>query len=843
MRRECQGSSCSRLSASSVEISRFLDSLPLWRLTPAQSSELDAPLSAEEVELAIQSLPPGKTPGLDGLGGEWYRDNCETLVPLLLSLYSDAFDSGSLPDSMREALIVVLPKPGKDPLLPDSYRPISLLNSDVKILAKILATRLNKVILSLVHPDQTGFMPGRGTDINIQRLHLNIAEAERSPDPGFILSLDNCKAFDSVEWTYLWTLLPRMGFGPRFTALVKLLYNDPKARVRTNLNISPTLPMARGTRQGCPLSPLLFALAIEPLAVAIRHSEGIKGITRGTIIEKVSLYADDTLVYLGDVGPSLESLLSLIERYGGFSGLRVNWDKSALFPLSDVGVHSLPVPVQVVSTFKYLGVQVSRKVQAFTELNITPLITATESRLKAWSTLPLSLYGRINIFKMIFLPKFLYLFHACPILLPKSLFKRIDGILRSFYWQCSAPRFSLALLQAPKARGGLAAPDLYLYYLASQLVYAQWWIDIDMGNAATALAGALVGSYEALTNLLYRYKSPSDTPLPLRTVAVCWRRAQSLVEPSSSPPLSPRTPLWLNPWLSHFLSLPGWTMWGAAGVKFVGQLLSPEAELLSFNEIRERHTVPTTASFHYTQLRHAFKAQFGSFSLTVKFSKLETLMSTPDLPKPLTQCYALLQEQKSRPFDRARERWRQDIPDLSDDDWREVELSYFTSVVSARDFLIQSKFLHRVYFTPARLFRMGAMPNDLCFRCQAEVGSFLHCVWSCPRVHVFWSEVLEFLNVHFDFPRLLSPSVCLLGIINEVINGHYDKIFFRFVLYYARKVVVMTWKDQEPPPLKRWILLINSVIPHYRSLYTNRKCPQKFDRIWSRWCATPHTAL
>lgn len=103
---------------------------------------------------------------------------------------------------MSEAQIVVIPKSGKDPKYPEAYRPISLLQVDIKILAKILASPLNQVILSLIHPDQTGFMPGKNTAMNICRLFMNIQGSHNEIGSRVVVALDAAKAFDSVEWNY-----------------------------------------------------------------------------------------------------------------------------------------------------------------------------------------------------------------------------------------------------------------------------------------------------------------------------------------------------------------------------------------------------------------------------------------------------------------------------------------------------------------------------------------------------------------------------------------------------------------------------------------------------------------
>lgn len=114
-----------------------------------------------------------------------------------------------------------------------------------------------------------------------------------------------------------------------------MLYGRPRARVRTNGWVSNPFPLFRGTRQGCPLSPGLFALALQPLAISVRESQAIRGLVLGRLKERISLYADDALLYLNDVGPSLLAVLETFEIFGRFSGVRINWSKSVIFPLEE----------------------------------------------------------------------------------------------------------------------------------------------------------------------------------------------------------------------------------------------------------------------------------------------------------------------------------------------------------------------------------------------------------------------------------------------------------------------------------------------------------------------------
>lgn len=120
---------------------------------------------------------------------------------------------------MTKANIVLILKPGKDPLDPGLYGPISLLQSDIKILGKVLALRLNKVIFSIIHPDQSGFILQKSTAINLRRLFLNPQAQPDNMGDRALLSLDAHKAFDSIKWQYLWSVMSKFGFGEMFFVL------------------------------------------------------------------------------------------------------------------------------------------------------------------------------------------------------------------------------------------------------------------------------------------------------------------------------------------------------------------------------------------------------------------------------------------------------------------------------------------------------------------------------------------------------------------------------------------------------------------------------------------------
>lgn len=151
----------SRGAEGGEELDSFFGNIEIPSLTEVDKEEMEAPITLEEIKLAVAEMANQKSPGLDGIPMETYKYYGKVLLLELLKVFNWAKEEGKLPVSMTEATIIVLHKEGKDPLETKSYRPISLLCTDAKIVAKILAVRLNKTISRLVHPDQTGFIPGR----------------------------------------------------------------------------------------------------------------------------------------------------------------------------------------------------------------------------------------------------------------------------------------------------------------------------------------------------------------------------------------------------------------------------------------------------------------------------------------------------------------------------------------------------------------------------------------------------------------------------------------------------------------------------------------------------------
>ncbi len=285
-------------------------------------------LTLEECFAALSGMARGKTPGSDGFPMEFYLRFWSSLGADLVRVLNVAYEAGQLSTSQRRGLIIVLYKKN-DRLETKNWRPISLLNVDYKVATRAISGRLLAVIGSVVGPDQTCGVPGRTISENLFLIRDLIEYAEQEDLPVALLSLDQEKAFDRVDWGFLLRTLETFNFGPDFCRWVKLFYTDVESAVVINGWTSSFFRPSRGVRQGCPLSPLLYVLSIEVLAANIRAAPGITGVFLPQSLEqfKCSGYADDTTI-APTSDESIEEIFAVYSKFERASGARLNRGKS-----------------------------------------------------------------------------------------------------------------------------------------------------------------------------------------------------------------------------------------------------------------------------------------------------------------------------------------------------------------------------------------------------------------------------------------------------------------------------------------------------------------------------------
>jgi Reverse transcriptase (RNA-dependent DNA polymerase) len=244
--------------------------LSIRTLTEEQKAQLIRPVTEEEVELLFSKLKPGKAPGQDGLGNDIYKAYSSSLVKPFTQVIQQFQTNPQIPESMLRAIVVPFYKGKNERADLKNWRPVSLVDTDYKLLSLFIVSRLTPVMEHLVTPGQTSSVPGRTTFDNIHAVRLlhHLTTLNEDIDCAFVF-VDSEKAFDRVEWKYMWDTLESMNFPPEFVHLIQALYTGASAQVRVNGHLTQAFTLSRGVRQGCPASPLLYVLTLEPIRAYI----------------------------------------------------------------------------------------------------------------------------------------------------------------------------------------------------------------------------------------------------------------------------------------------------------------------------------------------------------------------------------------------------------------------------------------------------------------------------------------------------------------------------------------------------------------------------------------------
>ncbi|CAA7058008.1 unnamed protein product [Microthlaspi erraticum] len=488
------------------------------------------------VKRCLFQMPLNKTPGPDGFPAEFFKATWDILGSEVSSSVLNFFEANFMPTSLNSTSLVLIPKrPGAEEL--KDFRPIACLNTLYKIITKLLSERLKLVLPSIVLSNQTAFVKDRLLLENVL-LATEVMQGYHKAGIGsrITLKVDISKAFDSVRWDFLLSVLQAYRFPLSFIKWIRCCVCSPSYSISINGVTSGYFKGKTGLRQGDPLSPILFVLIMNVLSFMLNKAamEGVYNYHPGC--EDLQLthlcFADDLLIFLEGSERSLRGVLSVLSAFERMSGLGINLQKTSMFcqgldatSLDNIKSHfnleasSLPI--------RYLGLPLSSKKLSIGDCD--PLIVQIQKKLDSWTNKFLSFAGRLTLLSSVI--SGIIGFWTSAFILPKKVIRRINSLSSSFLWHgrtgiSTGAKVAWKLLSSPKMEGGLGIKDTVSWNNASILKLI-WLLFFRAGSIWVAwIRRSYISnsSFWALNEKNYSYSWMFRKILKLRKLAIQFLR-------------------------------------------------------------------------------------------------------------------------------------------------------------------------------------------------------------------------------------------------------------------------------------------------------------------------------
>jgi exonuclease III len=733
------------------EILERITSIEGHKIQEERWQELTEEITKEELWKVILSCTDNKSPGSDGFNNNFYKCFWHDINHLLLNSINHSLKNGHLSITQKQGIISLIPKANKDVSKLKNWRPITLLNQDYKYLAKCLANRCRKILPDIICPDQTGFVPNRIIGTNIIKAQQMMDICEEMQQEGLMACIDFEKAFDRIEWKFIWESLQHFNAPPKLIEWIQTLYKDITTCIINNGHRSDFFNPTRGVRQGCPLSPILFVIAAEMLAILIRNNPEIQGLYNGTSYTKISQFADDTVFYLQNNPKEISEVFKTLEMFSLVSGLRINKEKTEILPLGPTNLNKIDTEITqyLKDNVKMLGIFITKGKDNIIKLNYDPIVEKIENTIKQWQFRGLSLHGKIVVLKTQIVSKLIYALSVLPS--PKKEFLTdLQKKLYDFVWDGKGEAIKRDTLIGDYKDGGYRMPDLLLYSTSLKVTWLKRLIKYE-GNWREYITGMLPNNDVSYfmdcpinyADLLQKPKKDSIWSEILLKWCITNQEFNKSREENMDTVLNEN--IWWNSKVKIDNKVIYYKNWAKENINKVHQLFNRNGTFLTHKEFEEKFKIKTPFTKFYG-LRQSITTAWGNI---LNSDKYEESKENPSLARKLDSkekasriLYRTLLDKKCIQPHHKKGKWEEDIKDkIPDTVWRK-------HLENSRKLTISSKlqcwiYKHNLRVMPynSRLFKMGLEETAMCKHCKNQEETISHLYWECPTTKPLWEEL------------------------------------------------------------------------------------------------------
>ncbi|GJQ93591.1 RNA-directed DNA polymerase, eukaryota, reverse transcriptase zinc-binding domain protein [Tanacetum coccineum] len=435
-----------------------------------QSQDLEREVSKQEIKTVVWGCGTDKSPGPDGFSFGFYRHFWPVIEHDVYMAVNHFFIHGEIPPGCNSSFIALIPKVPDANLVKD-FRPISLIGSIYKIIAKILSNRLVNVLGDIVNEVQSAFIAERQMLDGPFILNEILQWCTKKKKKTLIFKVDFEKAFDSIRWDFLDDVLKEFGFRCKWRNWIQSCLTSSKGSILVNGCPTNEFQFYKGLKQGDPLSPFLFILVMESLHLSFQRIVNA-GMFKGIMLDQSlclshMFYADDA-IFLGEWSDgNISTLIHVLKCFFHASGLKINLNKSKIMGINVESAQVIQAAAKLgclvlKCPFYYLGTRVGgsmTRVQAWQEI-----VEKVKSRLSKWKSKTLSIGGRLTLLKSVLgsIP----VFHMSIFKVPSKVLHILESI-RSHFFNGHDPGSKKASwvkwnnVLTDKKRGGLGVSSLF----------------------------------------------------------------------------------------------------------------------------------------------------------------------------------------------------------------------------------------------------------------------------------------------------------------------------------------------------------------------------------------------
>ena len=648
--------------------------------------------------------------------------------------------------------------------------------------------------------------------------------------PGLLLVIDFEKAFDSVSWLFIEKSLNFFNFPEGLIGWFRVLYHKPTSCVSFNGQYSAWFNLQRGCRQGDPISPYLYLICAEILSLMIRTNNKIKGIKIKNKEILLSLFADDTTLYLDGSEQSFNEAIRTIELFSSMSGLKMNNDKTQIAWIgsrknSNVKFMRDKNFIWDPGTFKVLGVLFSTS-EEIVKINYENKLEEIKREIARWKKRHMTPLGKITIIKTLIISKLTYLFINIPDP-PQTFLKELDNILLRFLWGGKTNRIKKTTICKSYEEGGLRMIDIYSFLASLKIGWIKRLTEACHKVSAwyhiyPILHSLDIFGFDYIRICNEQLKNPFWLDVLKHYRKLHFTRHDENVKSD----YLRDEPIHYNDMIKRENKTIFIREWILKGILKVGDLLLEDDEFMNYNTFKEKYDVPHTNFMLYAGIVRAVKRYYVNNAKDIHNIKRLT-------SKELWYCiragnkYITTKLLDDRVLPTSTFKWNMEFRDVK---WKEVFKKCFITSSDPQLQWFQARVLHRILPTQKYLTLCRITDSSLCAFCNQEIETIEHLLWECVYVLDFWKELAKLIQEKCTHCVRLTfnKELILFGSSKQIMT---DKPL-DFIILYAKFFIYTCKFDKEKPIVNTYIKKLQYRYNIERSLALKVNKENGFFRNW-----------